>query len=251
MIRNEDKEVFAEAFRFYEEIIKKRKIEQVHKEIFQLYRDAEVREVLEDVIEPIAKIKFIQLDPSQTIYVVPMFDNQMYRYNNEELRNIWKLKNNQELYVVQFSMLVLLSMFYNRDTQTLTERTSVSLTEFSKNVNHYIEKFKHMSSVSKDIYTNEFELDIKSIVETWDQKMLVVETAKNPIKAPSGQIGTLNRVLSFLEKEELIQLIGDEIKLTSKINTLVLRYYFNDTRRNELFEFLSSPIFSMKGTGEE
>lgn len=251
MIRNEDKEVFADAFRFYEEIIKKRKFEPDQKEAFQLYRDAEVREVLEDIIEPIAKIKFIQLDPSQTIYVVPMFDNQMYRYNNEELRNIWKLKNNQELYVVQFAMLVLLSMFYNRDTQTLTERTSVSITEFSKNVNHYIEKFKNMSSESQDVYTEESELDIKSIVETWDQKMLVVETAKNPIKAPSGQIGTLNRVLSFLEKEVLIQLIGDEIKLTSKMNTLILRYYFNDTRRNELFEFLSSPIFSMKGTGEE
>jgi hypothetical protein len=246
MISNDSKRCFADAFEFYETIKSMKKISPNERRLFGLYKDEEVREILEDVIEVKAKVKFVQLDPSQPIYIIPAFDNEYHQYSNEELRALYGCKDNSELYMVHFSMMVLLGMFYNTQTQSLSERTSVSLNEFSKSIQHYMERLSELSNEAVDQYAEELELDLKSILKVWENRMLVVETAKNPDKAPSGKIGFLNKLLGNLEKEELLLMIGDEIKLTRKMDALIMRYYLNDSRRNELFRFLNSSIFSMK-----
>ncbi|MGD6870604.1 DUF6063 family protein [Sutcliffiella horikoshii] len=246
MISNESKRIFAEALEFYESIKIKGKVEPSERHLFNLYKDEEVREVLEDVIEVQTKVKFVQLDPSQTIYIIPSFDNEYHQYNNKELRELWSLKDNAELYASQFSMLILLSMFYNSSTKSLSNRTSVSLGEFSKAINHYMSKLNEFGEKAVEQYSEELELDLKSILDVWNNRALVVETAKSPDKAPSGKIGLINRILKSLEKEDLLLQIGDEIKLTPKMDALIIRYYFNDSRREQLFKFLNSSIFSMK-----
>lgn len=239
------RDAYGDAFYFYTAILQKKskKIEPTDRELFGLYRNPEVREILEDIIEPTARVKFVQLDPTQSIYIIPNFDNEVHRYTNEELRVLWGVKSNAELYIVQFAFLVLISLFYNRDNLTLTERSSVSLPEWNRTLTSYIQRLKGMSTDELDSYSEEMDLDLNRIAEEWDNKMLVVETAKKPDKAPTGKFGMLNRVLAFQQQEELISLVGDEIRLTAKMNTLILRYYFNESRKNQLFEFLLSPIF--------
>lgn len=237
-----------DAFHFFLTIMDQKKIVPGDRQPFSLYKKDSVREVLEDVIEPIARVKFVQLDSTRAIYVIPGFDNEWFRYSNEELRSLWKLANNQELYIVQFSMLILLSMFYNRDTSAFSERSSVSLVEYEKQLSRYIDQLKQLNNEEIDSLSEDVELDLKSVVELWEQKMLIVETAKHPERAKSGKLGMLNRVLRFLEAEELLMITEDgEIRLLEKMNAMVLRYYFNESRREQLFDFLKKSVALSKG----
>ncbi|MXQ54971.1 DUF6063 family protein [Shimazuella alba] len=230
-----------DAFRFFLTIMDKQKIEHRDREFFNIYKQDRIKEILEDVIETVAGVKFVQSDSTKTIYVIPSFDNEWFRYTNEELRSLWNLKTNQELYLVQFCMLVLVSMFYNRDTRTFTDRSSVSIEEFERKLSSYIQQIKQMDEDDIETQSDEVELDLKSIVSLWEQKVLIVETAKQPDKASSGKIGTLNKVLRFLEKEELLILTEDgEIRLREKMDAMVTRFYFNKSRRDQLFDFLTN-----------
>lgn len=79
----------------------------------------------------------------------------------------------------------------------------------------------------------EYSLNFKSIAMNWDSKRVFEDGSRI-----STKLGFLLKVLRLLQLEGLVQIAENEkeIRTTRKLDDLMIHYYLNDSRINELHE---------------
>lgn len=208
-------------------------------DLYRSYFEPNVRDVLQNVFQPISKSKIIYVD--ETLYFVPDVDNKIFSYKNEELREQMGLKDNKELYMAQFIWMNLISEFYgDQFNQTNQTRSFVKVDEIMSKVKSYIEKFCEKSEEELYELSAEYELDILGLIQVWNNLSQVTEEVKDVSRATSRDYGFFLKVLRFWEKEKLIIVREkEEITLTSKMKDIAGTYYHHEDRINKIKELLN------------
>lgn len=250
---NYEEGVFREAFVLYQALIKYKEIDKKkHNDLYRTYFSPKVREVIQNVIQPDAKVRIFQLD--ETIYMVPEIDNEVLTYTNEELRNVMKLSTNKELYMAQFIWINVLSEFYGDQFQYTNEsRTYVKVEELLRNVEEYIKQFKKIDEEELADLSALYDMDLEGMIEVWDGLRSMTEDLTDVRRATKRDYGFLLKVLSFWENERLLIIHNnEEIVLTEKMKNISAHYYHHEERINRIKELLNKveDLVSKKEGGE-
>ncbi len=238
---NYEEGVFSEAFILYQALIKYKKIDKKrHPEIYRSYFSPKVREVIQNVIQPDAKVRIFHID--ETIYLVPEFDNEVITYTNEELRDAMKLSTNKELYMAQFVWINVLSEFYGDQFQYTNEpRTYVKVEEILRNVEEYVMQFKEIDEEELADLAMNYDMDLEGMIEVWGGLRSMTEDLTNVRLATKRDYGFLLKVLGFWENEKLLIIHNnEEIVLTEKMKNIVAHYYHHEERINRIKELLNT-----------
>lgn len=167
-------------------------------------------------------------------------DNELFSYSNQELREKMKLKSNRELYLAYFSMLTVISKFYNSEDQSLSTRVYVTIEEIESTIRDHMVQFKKSMKEFDDTedLSDLHDLDIEGIVQVWNGLRVYDEKAKRIDMTEKNRISFLLKVFRFMQEDLFTVREQTEIELTEKLKWIITTYYFNSFRKEHLMSLL-------------
>lgn len=204
-------------------------------ELFLEYKKEEVREALSELEE---ELGFELLEAGQTIYMIPNLENEILSYSMKELRE--SISSNATLtdaYLQTYIIMIILFLFYGGKNNNPVQRdflqVKVLIDELDKRFEGYLSQGDFLAS-----YEEEYGINFGKIAEHWSSKQ-VYEEGRLKTKA-----GTVLKACRQLEKEKLIRLVEDgrEIRPTKRLYDLVVNYYLNEDRVQEIHRILEKEL---------
>lgn len=239
------------AFQIFLQLLPTGRIENNQEFLYHYEQNPNVRLILEEIIEKEADVKIFSMGGH--LYLTPGVNNRYFGYSNEQLRTLIKLENNSELYLAYFAMLCLLAQFYNSDDQALTSRQFLPLEELEAIMTGHVTEIRAAQAEQIEALEEEIQVNLSSVAALWSEMPAFNETLRHQRRGRNNRISFLLRVLTFLENEGLVQVLGDsEIRLLPKLEHLVVKYYFHSQRKDYLLQLLAQPLdFSVADEREE
>jgi len=207
--------------------------------LFREYRNEEVSEMLLR-LEKVNKVRIGRFEDK--LEMIPEIDNELHRFTNEELRKQMGLQKNRELYTIQFIWMVLLGKFYGDQYEnTLEPRSFVLIDEVRDYVDECVETFKKQKREKADELTEEYELSINDIIETWDSLGTITEDTKSIARSKTKDFGFMFKGLRFWVDQKLIFVHEEaEIVLTDRGKMIPELYYHQEDNIHKIQEIMKS-----------
>lgn len=199
-----------------------------HSDLFVEYLNSEVQEVLSEFEEEM-ECRIIKLN--NTIYLLPNYDNSLLGFKNKDFRE-WIGSNARlsDIYLSYYITMFILFKFYGGKNKNPKQREFIRIMTLIDDLDQRFEGILHKNQ--EDVIKTEEELSINliSIAEVWNQKIVHEENKR------TTKYGTLLKICSLLEQENLIRLMEDkkEIRTTKKLDDLMMYYFLNDSRIGEI-----------------
>lgn len=229
------------AVRIFVHLLREQMISAGDRELFRAYQEPAVREILEEIIEKHAEVKLLASD--QAIYLSPSVDNVTFGYTNQELRQTMKLNSNKELYLAYFVILTLLSMFYNSNDQMARTRQYVELKDLERYVTDQMERVAAADPQDVRTVEEDVRMNLATAAEVWLDLQPFDDNVQFIGRARNNRISFIHRVVRFLEQENLLTLLEErEIRPTSKLDQIMISYYFHTERKQRVLSMLSRPL---------
>ncbi|WML26323.1 DUF6063 family protein [Neobacillus sp. OS1-33] len=235
-----EEDILIAAYRLHQSLMTKG---ELHKrkdpELYRLYSDPEIREVLHRVFLPVDQAIIVKVE--EKLYFVPEVHNDAYSFTNEELRKEVKLATNKEVYLTQFIWMNVISEFYGEQFLLTGEtRSFIKVDEILNKVKDLMGKFKKLPEEDRMDLAVQYELDIPGMLDVWDNLHEVTDKVKDLSKSDKKDYGFILKGLRFLENENLIVVKEqEEIVMTEKMKSIVGQYYHQETRINEIKKLLN------------
>ena len=171
-----------------------------------------------------------------TLNLCVMLDNKIFGYTNEELKKKIKMINkNEEIYLMYFIILTILTCFY-RESGLNSPRSYLNLSELLETI-----EIKFQSLVKEDIEktSRENEYNFVDIKNVWER----LQDAREDIAVggKNDKISFVKLVLHFLEEEKLINFNEERqiISITKRFKAIVYFYFENNKEnKNKLLEYV-------------
>jgi hypothetical protein len=229
------------AFKIFMYLLKNGSISEDEREYHYAYQKNEVRHIIEEIMNEEAEVMIFSL--GGVIYLTPGIDNWFLGHSNAQLRDKMKLRTNSELYLAYFIILNLLAEFYNSEDQSLATRQFLLLQNLEEMVTEQINKIDDTDEQALERREEELQLNLSAVAEVWLDLPPFDDELKNIRRGRKNRISFILRVLSFLEDEGLIQVLeNEEIRLLPKLEHLIVKYYFNSTRKDQLLQLIEKDM---------
>ena len=229
------------AFKIFMYLLKNGLIPEDERDLHYAFQKNEVRNLMAEIVEEEAEVKIFKL--GGVIYLTPGIDNWFLGYSNQQLRDKMKLRNNSELYLAYFVILCLLAEFYNSKDQSMASRQFLGLEELEETVTEQIDQIS--SSPEREIKEREdrLKLNLSDVADVWFDLPVFDDELKNLRRGRNNRVSFILRVMSFLEEEELLQILEDrEIRLLPRFEHLIIKYYFHSERKDKLLKLIEEGI---------
>lgn len=202
--------------------------------LYQKYvNSSEIGNLVDKIAE---KMGFDIYRMDNTLNLCVMLDNKIFGYTNEELKKKIKMINkNEDIYLMYFIILTLLTCFY-RESGLNSPRSYLNLSELLETI-----EIKFQSLVKEDIEKTSKEnaynfVDIKNV---WER----LQDAREDITlgGKNDKISFVKLVLYFLEEEKLINFNEERqiISITTRFKAIVYFYFENSKEnKNKLLEYV-------------
>ncbi|MEC1523350.1 DUF6063 family protein [Neobacillus niacini] len=238
MIYEED--VLLKAYQLHQQLMTKGEIQKKKDaDLYRLYSDPDIREVLQRVFLPIDQAIIVKVE--ETLFFVPEVQNDAFSYTNEELREKGKFRDNKELYLAQFIWMLVISEFYG-DQFLLTgeTRSFVKVDDILNKAKEWMGKFDQIPEEEQLELAYRYELNIPYLLNEWHNLSEVTDKVKELRKARTMDYGFLLKALGFLEKEKMLVVKEEqEIVMTEKMKHIIDHYYHQESRINEIKSLLN------------
>ncbi len=206
-----------------------------HSDLFIEYLNTEVQQILGEFEEEM-DCRIIKIN--NTIYLLPNYDNSLLGFKNKDFRE-WIGSNARlnDVYLSYYIVMFLLHKFYGGKNKNPKQREFIRILtlidELDKRFEAIISRGQEMVIETEE----EFDINLVSIAELWSEKITHEENKRKT------KYGTILRVCSLLEQENLIRLLDNkkEIRTTKKLDDLMTYYFLNDSRIEEI-----NTIFDLK-----
>lgn len=199
-----------------------------YSDLFVEYLNSEVQEVLSEFEEEM-DCKIIKIN--NTIYLLPDYDNGLLGFKNKDFRE-WIGSNSRlsDVYLSYYITMFLLYKFYGGKNKNPKQREFMRINTLIDELDNRLEGILKQNRDAIISTEEELSINLISIAESWNQK-ITLEDSKRTTK-----FGTVLRICSLLEQENLIRLMEDkkEIRTTKKLDDLMTYYFMNDSRINEI-----------------
>ena len=204
-----------------------------NKELYEEYLDENVQKIL-DILATSSNATISKLE--SYIYFIPNFDNTDFGYNRTELKKALIGRSevkNEEFYLASYMILVLFNEFYNGTGAYLKTRMYIDMADFEEAVTQRLTK--HEDKFYENV-EEETKIPLSTIANYW--KGLLLEDSN---KATRTKYWYINRVVEFLQKEKLIQLLNTtEIYPTNKMDMIVSYKMLDTDRLDEINSILNN-----------
>ncbi|MFA6941957.1 MAG: DUF6063 family protein [Clostridiaceae bacterium] len=192
-------------------------------ELYSLFSDASVREILEVYGEE-SSVSIKKYD--DTIYFIPGTDNEFLGYKRAELKKeIFPRGDmkNIDLFLAMYIIILLTAEFYSGKGTNVKIRDLISLGELDEKITERLELFEDEEDNSKYAVTG---IAITDISKYWFT--LINEDDSEIMRTRRWYI---NQVMNFLKKEGLINIQDETVIIpTAKFNRLASNYFLNYDR---------------------
>lgn len=202
-------------------------------ELYQKYvMSAEVGNIADKVAK---KMGFEIYRMDNTLNLCVMLDNKVFGYTNEELKRKIKILNkNEDIYLMYFIILTIITCFY-KESGLSSPRSYLALSELLETI-----EIKFQSLIKQDIEKESKEkgynfIDIKNV---WER----LQDAREDINAggKKDKISFVKLVINFLEEEKLINFDTERqiISLTTRFKAIIYYYFNSKENKNQLLEYV-------------
>lgn len=199
-------------------------------ELFVRYSEPEIQDILNEMSE---EMECELLRIKDTIYLIPDYDNALLGFRNKDSRE-WIGSNARmvDVFLGYYMTALILNLFYGGKNRDPKQREFLNMTMIIEELDARIQRILSHEEKTAEM-EKEYSLNFKSIALNWDSKRVFEDGSRI-----STKLGFLLKVLRLLQLEGLIQIAENEkeIRTTRKLDDLMIHYYLNDSRINELHE---------------
>lgn len=226
------------AIRILKKLMDQGKIDrETDPELFLELRNTEVRSFLAQFEE---EMDFRIVEASRTFYMVPDSGNQLLGFTAKDIRE-WVASNARlpDSYLLVYISMFILYLFYGGHNRDPRQRDFIRISSLIELLDNRFALA--LENTEQTILEEErFSLNFIKIAELWDSKQGFEE------KLRKTKAGTILNACRLLEREGLLRIIDDdrEIRCTQKLDDLMLNYYLNDSRVEEI-----NSLFASGGNG--
>lgn len=216
------------ALKIFRKLLEKGQLErETEADLFLEYRNPEVRSLLGEFEE---ELDFRILEVPGIIYLVPDSGNTLLGFVSKDFRE-WVATDARlaDAYLLSYIAMFILYLFYGGRNRNPKQREFLRV---SKLIEELDGRFGRALSdpESLELLEEKYALNFARIGELWESKQGYEE------KGRKTKTGTILSTCRWLERENLLRLVDEEreIRPTKKLDDLMLNYYLNDSRVQEI-----------------
>lgn len=216
------------ALRIFNKLLDKGQLDrETEGDLFLEFRNAEVRSALAEFEE---EMDFQIVEASSTLYMVPDSGNRLLGFTTRDFRE-WVASDARlaDAYLLCYISMFIFYLFYGGRNRNPKQREFLRI---SKLIEELDSRFA-MAFENSDQATaleERYAVNFIRVAELWESKQGFEE------KGRKTKAGTILSACRLLERENLLRIIDEdrEIRTTRKLDDLMLNYYLNDSRVEEI-----------------
>ena len=200
-----------------------------HKDLFISYiSELEVEEILGTMAEELeAEVKRV----NNTLYLIPSEDNELLGFKHKDTREwLGSSARQADAFLAYYIAAVILNLFYGGKNRDPKQREFLSLLHVVEEMDRRTGEVLQKKEAAKEL-DQKISMNFEICAQVWDIKKGHEENSRITTK-----MGFLLRVVKLLQMEGLLRISEDEkeVRTTEKLDDLMLHYYLNEERVQEI-----------------
>ena len=195
--------------------------EEDNRELFDEYSKEKIQLIVKSYAEK-SNVEIILLN--DTIYLIPNEDNRFLGFTKSGIKNAMLGSNNneQEYYLANFIILVLLTSFYNSTSGLKKSRNYIKYSDFENLISAKLSQANDY--IDKEELESESGFAFNSIITKWNS----LKGSESRAQSKTSKTGFVLMVLRFLSNQGLVSYLSKEeiiitsTKLDDLMNSIIL-----------------------------
>lgn len=196
-------------------------------DLFLEFRNTDVRSILAEFEE---EMDFRIVEASSTMYLVPDSGNSLLGFTTRDLRE-WVASDARlvDAYLLSYISMFVLYLFYGSRNRNPKQREFLRISKLIEELDRRF-AMAFEKSDQATVLEKRYAINFIKVAELWSSKQDFEE------KGRKTKAGTILNACRLLERENLLRLVDEdrEIRTTRKLDDLMLNYYLNDSRVDEI-----------------
>jgi len=219
------------ALKIYRRLVEKGQLDrETEGDLFLEFRNVEVRAILAEFEE---ELDFKTIEVAGTLYLLPNSGNGVLGFTTKDIReSVATDARLVDAYLLSYISMFILYLFYGGRNRNPKQREFLRI---SKLIEELDRRFAMALADGEQVKVLEenYALNFTKIAELWESKQDYEERGRKT------KTGTILNTCRLLEREGLLRLVDEdrELRPTRKLDDLMLNYYLDDSRVDEIKGF--------------
>lgn len=219
------------ALKIYRKLVEKGQLDrETEGDLFLEFRNVEVRAILTEFEE---ELDFKTIEVAGTVYLLPNIGNGVLGFTTKDIReSVATDARLVDAYLLSYISMFILYLFYGGRNRNPKQREFLRI---SKLIEELDRRFTMALAEGEQVEVLEenYALNFTKIAELWESKQDYEERGRKT------KTGTILNTCRLLERENLLRLVDEdrELRPTRKLDDLMLNYYLDDSRVDEMKRF--------------
>lgn len=216
------------AIKIFKKLLDRGQIDrETDEDLFLEFRNTEVRSILAELED---EMDFRIVEASSTIYLVPDSGNSLLGFTTRDFRE-WVASDARlvDVYLLCYISMFILYLFYGSRNRNPKQREFLRISKLIEELDgRFAMAFENSEQAA--VLDEKYAINFFRVAELWESKQDYEE------KGRKTKAGTILSTCRLLERENLLRLVDEdrEIRTTRKLDDLMLNYYLNDSRVEEI-----------------
>lgn len=224
------------ALKIYRKLIEKGQLDrETEGDLFLEFRNVEVRAILAEFEE---ELEFKTIEVAGSLYLLPNSGNGVLGFTTKDIReSVATDARLVDAYLLSYISMFILYLFYGGRNRNPKQREFIRI---SKLIEELDRRFT-MALADREqlkVLEEKYALNFTKIAELWESKQDFEERGRKT------KTGTILNTCRLLERENLLRLVDEdrELRPTRKLDDLMLNYYLDDSRVDEIKGFFEGGV---------
>ncbi|HZK83853.1 MAG TPA: DUF6063 family protein [Desulfosporosinus sp.] len=219
------------ALKIYRKLVEKGQLDrETEGDLFLEFRNVEVRSILAEFED---ELDFKTIEVAGTLYLLPNMTNDVMGFTTKDIReSVATDARLVDAYLLSYISMFILFLFYGGRNRNPKQREFLRI---SKLIEELDRRFGMALADQEQVKVLEetYALNFTRIAELWESKQDYEERGRKT------KTGTILNTCRLLERENLLRLVEEdrELRPTRKLDDLMLNYYLDDSRVDEIKQF--------------
>lgn len=228
------------ALKIYRKLLEKGQLDrETEGDLFLEFRNVEVRAILAEFEE---ELDFKTIEVAGSIYLLPNSGNGVLGYTTKDIREgVATDAKLVDAYLLSYISMFILYLFYGGKNRNPKQREFLRISKLIEELDRRLDRVLE-DSEQATVLEEKYALNFTRIAELWASKQDFEERGRKT------KTGTILNTCRLLERENLLRLVDEdrELRPTRKLDDLMLNYYLDESRIEEIKEFFEGAVLDAK-----
>jgi len=224
------------ALKIYRKLLEKGQLDrETEGDLFLEFRNAEVRAILAEFEE---ELDFKAIEVAGSLYILPNSGNGVLGFTTKDLREgVATDAKLVDAYLLSYISMFILFLFYGGRNRNPKQREFLRISQLIEELDRRFALALADREQSKAL-EEKYALNFTKIAELWESKQDFEERGRKT------KTGTILNTCRLLERENLLRLVEEdrELRPTRKLDNLMLNYYLDEGRVEEINGFFKGVV---------